>query len=110
MEFKPRNAPPVSKISAEASVRSEQQVRKEKAPVIIAKNVTKSLGQAEALSRQAEAHRLAFLPEIQKIRENASRMQVTLNKDVRRSEAEEYFYVVDVDEVRIVQAPPTHTI
>ena len=90
-------------------MKAEQRGRNDRAIALIAESVTQTLDQAEALARQAEAQRLAFLNEIEKLKANASRMQQALAEAVRRRDAGENFDLPDVPNMDKVVAPDTHT-
>lgn len=86
-------------------MRVDQQGRNDRAISLIAENIKKSLDHVEALGRQAEAQRLAFLAETENIQESASRMKAMMKGAVRRRDAGEEFEVADFDVLSIVQAP-----
>ena len=71
--------------SEEDRLKAEQRGRNDRAIALIAENVTKTLNQAEALTKQIEL-----------LRENATLLQASLDDAVRRRDADENFDVADV--------------
>ena len=85
--------------SDEERMRAEQKGRSDRAIALIAESVTKTLDQAEALTQQ-----------VQTLKENAKRLQVTLAEAVRRRDADENVDVIDVDLMIVEKAPASKTV
>ena len=85
--------------SDEERLKAEQKGRNDRAIALIAECVAKTLDQAEALTQQ-----------IQTLKENAKRLQATLEDAVRRRDAGENFDVGDVDQMITKQVPATREI
>ena len=102
-------SPATPEQTEEEKMKADQRGRNDRAIALIAESVTRTLDQAEALTRQAEAQRLAFVKEIEKLKANAIRMQQALAEALRRRDAGENFDLPDVPKMDKVIAPAAHT-
>ena len=85
--------------SEQERIRAEQKGRNDRAIALIAESVTKTLDQTEALTQQ-----------LQTLKENAVRLQATLEDAMRRRDAGENFDVNEVDQMIYEQVPASKTV
>ena len=80
-------------------MRAEQKGRNDRAIALIAECVTNTLDQTEALTQQ-----------LQTLKENAVRLQATLEDAMRRRDTGENFDVKEVDQMISEQVPASKTV